>query len=289
MDERTATFDQLWDYSNPARSETLFREYEATLTGPETADLRLQLLTQIARAQGLQRHFEAAHQTLDQVERQLDDASATTRVRYLLERGRVFNSSGNPTAARPFFEAAWNQGCQAGLDAYAVDAAHMMAIVSDTELAIAWNRQALAHAEAATDPKARNWLGSLYNNLGWTYHDRGEYSTALDLFEKALEFRQSQQAIGPIRVARWCVARTLRSLGRTSEALEQQLELEKEHAAASSRDGYVWEEIGECLLALGRAEEARPWFSKSHTELASDPWLVQNEAARLTRLKDLAG
>ena len=43
----------------------------------------------------------------------------------------------------------------------------------------------VALAETAGDERARNWAASLYNNLGWTYHDQGRYAEALQMFEKA--------------------------------------------------------------------------------------------------------
>ena len=51
---------------------------------------------------------------------------------------------------------------------------------------------------------------------------------------------------------------------------------------------YVFEELGECLLALGRVSESRPWFAKAHTELSKDAWLTANEKPRLDRLATLA-
>ena len=59
-------FDALWDYSHPDKSEERFRE--TILHIPEDDPAHLELLTQIARAQGLQHKFDRAHQTLDQVE-----------------------------------------------------------------------------------------------------------------------------------------------------------------------------------------------------------------------------
>ncbi|GAC1365533.1 MAG: hypothetical protein NVSMB3_14150 [Acidobacteriaceae bacterium] len=87
-------FDKIWDYGQPAVTEARFRALlpAAEATG---ADYHLQLLTQIARTQGLQAMdgkpelFAAAHATLDQVERALDSARPVVRVRYLLERGRA--------------------------------------------------------------------------------------------------------------------------------------------------------------------------------------------------------
>src|SRR5688572_22793084 len=95
-------FDSLWDYAHPDQTEARF--CEVLLQFPEEDPAFLELLTQIARAQGLQQKFEHAHQTLDQVERRLGEFPSRPRVRYLLERGRVFNSSGAPEQAHPLFE-----------------------------------------------------------------------------------------------------------------------------------------------------------------------------------------
>ena len=82
-------FDSLWDYSDPRQTETKFREI--LLQIPENNSAYLELLTQSARSQGLQQKFDRAHQTLDQVERRLGNYASRAKVRYHLERGRVFN------------------------------------------------------------------------------------------------------------------------------------------------------------------------------------------------------
>src|SRR5687768_2612862 len=117
-------------------------------------DSRLQLLTQIARALGLQRKFDDAHTILDTAETAMALDMATVRVRYLLERGRLFNSSQQPERARPFFLDAWERGRAAKLDDFAVDAAHMMAIVEPLEKKLAWNERAVAVAESSSDSRA---------------------------------------------------------------------------------------------------------------------------------------
>jgi hypothetical protein len=89
------------------------------------------------------------------------------------------------------------------------------------------------------------------------------------------------------RIAAWCVARTLRSLGRVEQALSRQMALKAEFEAIGESDGYVFEEIGECLLVLDRSEEARPFFAYAYEILSSDPWLVKREPERLARLKNL--
>jgi tetratricopeptide (TPR) repeat protein len=123
------------------------------------------------------------------------------------------------------------------------------------------------------------------NNQGWDAYDAGEYDAALGLFERALASRREAGASDrQIRVARWCVAKGLRSVGRVEEALAEQTALAGENDAP---DGYNEEELGECLLALGRAEEARPHFAAAHRLLSEDPWLVESDPERLARLERL--
>ena len=281
-------FDSLWDYSNPHQTETRFREI--LLQVPEANVAYLELLTQIARAQGLQHKFDRAHQTLDQVERRLGKYSSRAKVRYLLERGRTLHSSGHPNEAQALFERALDVARELSEDFYAVDALHMLAIVAPAASGLDLNLRAIQLAESSTQSKARGWLGSLYNNTGWAYHDLGDYESALAMFEKAEAARRSQGRMREIRIAQWCVARALRSLNRVEEALSRQVALKEEYEAdGESSDGYVFEEIGECLLALKRTEASRPYFAKAYELLSQDDWFAEKEPERLARLKELGG
>lgn len=285
-----ADFDQLWDYGDPAGTEARFRELLPAATAAGHADLHAQLLTQIARCQGLQRRFDDAHRTLVEAERLLAGRQGSAVVRLLLERGRVFNSSGDPAGSLPYFHAALAAAQAQKLDFYAVDAAHMLGIAAGADEGLAWNLKAIAMAQASKDERARGWLGSLLNNTGWSYHDAGDYPRALERFQQALAFRREQGKQPELRIAEWCVARCLRSLGRLEEAFTIQRDLEQQWTAAGGEgDGYVFEELAELLLTLGRAAAAKPYFARAHALLAADPWLQANEEARLARLARLAG
>ena len=84
-------FDSLWDYDRPRESERRFRELLPLAESAGDPSYHLQLLTQVARALGLQRRFDEAHRLLDLVEQRLEQRLATARVRYLLERGRALD------------------------------------------------------------------------------------------------------------------------------------------------------------------------------------------------------
>lgn len=291
-------FDSLWDYNEPAKTEKAFKELLPVAESADNHDYHAQLLTQIARTHSLRRQFVEAHGILDDVEtlivnidNPLNDVTQTTRVRLLLERGRTFNSAGDVEAARPLFEEAWERARQAGEDYHAVDAAHMLGICETGDASLLWNNRAMEAAEASDDPRARGWLGALYNNIGWTYHDAGEYEKALGLFEKGLAWRTERDNPQATRIAKWTVARAMRSLGSIEEALAMQRSLLAEHEAAGNSDGtsdgFVFEEVAECLYALGRLDEARPYFGRAYQELSKDGWLVDNESERMDRLNRL--
>jgi tetratricopeptide (TPR) repeat protein len=289
MNPDLTEIDSLWSYDAPEESEERFRALLPAAQDSGNLSYLTELLTQIARAQGLQGRFETAHQTLDKAEASPGDGPARPRIRYLLDRGRVFNSSGSPGQARDLFLQAWHLAREAGEDYYAADAAHMMGIVEPAEQQLEWSRRALEIAERSDDPRTRQWLGSLHNNMGWTYHDLGRYEEALAHFQRGLEWREEQGQPREIRIAAWAVARALRSLGRYEEALTIQRENLQQAQSTGDTGGYVQEEIGECLLALARGDEAREHFSQAYAVLSGDPWLAENEPERLARLKELSG
>ena len=280
-------FDELWDYDQPAETEERLRVLLPQAETGTDRSFHIQLLTQIARTHGLRQQFEEAHQLLDEAERSLADDLFTARVRVLLERGRVLNSSKTADRGRALFYEAWQLALAAQLDFYAIDAAHMLGIVAETpDSQLDWNLKAVQLAERTQHTRSKQWLGSLYNNIGWTYHDMGQYEQALAIFEKAQDFYARSDDMCRFRIARWCVARTYRSLGRITEALAMQEALLTEYDT-DDEAGYTLEEIAECLLAFDRGAEARPYFGRAYTILSQDIWLKAYEAERLERLKEL--
>jgi tetratricopeptide (TPR) repeat protein len=239
--------EAFWEYGDPAGSEARFRAALVSAAGDE----RLELLTQIARTYSLRKRFDEAHALLDEVERELPGAASESpkggvrpHVRYRLERGRTFNSSGATEQARALFVSAWEEAEAAGLEGLAVDAAHMVAIThAGTPDGVAWGRRGLELARASEDPKARALIPALLNNLAWDLHDMGRFSEALPWFEEAQAEWTARGKPKQIQAARWAVARCLRSLGRTAEALAILHALEAEHAAAGTSDPSIAEEL----------------------------------------------
>jgi len=277
-----ADIDALWEYDDPARSESAFREALASTNG----DARLELLTQIARTYGLRGRFDEAHHLLDEISSQLKSAGPRPRLRYMLERGRAFNSSGAVELARPLFVEAWKLATAVHSDALAVDAAHMVAITyGGTEDAVDWNRRGLALARGSKDAKAQALVPAMLNNSAWDLHDMGRYAEALPIFEQALTEWRARSRPSQIRFARWSVARCLRSLGRFPEALTMQLALEREDAERKGADGDVLEEIAELYESLGQMAEAGAYFARAASVLSEGADPASREPERIARLR----
>lgn len=191
----------LWDFRDPAGSAQRFREAVGLTDGTQ----RLLLLTQLARAEGLQGRYDHAHRILEQA---ADHARA------------------------------------AGLEALRIDALHMAALTAPAERRLDLTRAALTDALASTEPAARSWEPSPLNNIGMCLVDAGELEEALDSFRDALEAcERLDKPVGDVRVARWMIGWALRLLGRTREALEVQEALKSELDADGGEDPYVDEEL----------------------------------------------
>lgn len=276
--------DALWEYGDPAASEQRFRAALADARG----DAALELQTQIARTYSLRQRFDDAHRLLDEITPQLAQAGTAPRVRVLLERGRSFNSAGDKPRARTLFEQAYTQAQAARLEGLAVDAAHMVAIThGGTEAALDWNRRGLALARASSDSKARSLIPAMLNNTAWDLLDMGRAAEALPWFDEALAGWRERARPMQLRIAQWSRAHVLRKLGRHADALAQLAALRAEHGDAAERDGYLHEEIGENLLASGRAADAAPAFATAARLLGADEGFARANAERLERLRRL--
>ena len=281
MDDRLRP---LWDFDDLDGSEKRLREQ---LDGETSNPARAEVLTQLARVRGLRGNFDEGDTMLDEAHA-LGCGARAVEARVDLERGRLRRSSGDPEAARPLFESAHASALETEQHFLAADAAHMVALVAgDRAGFVDWTQRGIEVAER--HESASYWLGPLLNNLGWEYHEAGDFQPALDAFERALRARErdgsNAQAIG---IARYAVGKTLRALGRAEEAiplLEQAVAwTEKE----SSPDGWFHEELAEEYAAVGRDEDARAQAALAIPLLQRDDPSFPDDADRVARLRALA-
>jgi len=276
---------ELWDFDDLGASEERLR---AQLEAEAADEGRAEVLTQLARVEGLRGDFDAGEQLVVEAE-ELGGPAGVVAARVDLERGRLRRSAGEREAALPLFESAYAKAVDAQEWFIAADAAHMAALaVTDREGLVAWTLHGIALAEERED--ASYWRGPLLNNLGWEYLEAGEHELALDAFERALTARERDPSNrGAIEIARYAVAKALRALGRPEEAiplLEQAVTWAESEGAP---DGWFHEELAEAYSATGRAAEASTQARLALPLLCdADPSLA-DDAERSGRLQSLAG
>lgn len=288
--EQLPDWRTLWDFYDPAATEVKFKELLPLAEEQGDSVYLGELYTQIGRTYSLRKMFDEAHEILDTIEQWELAKYPVVHVRYWLERGRTFNSAGIKDKALNCFNKAWYLGVSNGLDPLAIDAAHMLGIAeSEPGKQLQWSENALKIAESSDDPKAKGWLAPLYNNIGWTYFDMGQYQTSFDHLKKGLDWRlaNSKDERG-IFIAKWSVAKLYRFLDKPDEAMKILLALEKEMEATDYENGYVYEELGENYLNAGNESLTKVYFGKAYDILKKDDWLKDNEAERLKRLKELS-
>jgi len=280
----TERLRQLWDFDDLEASEERFR---ALLEG-EPGSVRAEVLTQLARLEGLRGDFEAGELLIEEAET-LAGGSDVARACIDLERGRLRRSSGNLEAARPLFESAFAVAVEAGEYFIAADAAHMAALAApDRDGFVAWTRRGIELAEEHGE--AAYWLGPLLNNLGWELYEADEFAGALDAFERALQTRKQDPAnASAIEIARHAVGKTLRALDRPGEAvplLEQAIEWTEREGVP---DGWFHEELAEEYAALGRDDDAREQARLALPLLREADPSFADDSERSARLSKLAG
>jgi tetratricopeptide (TPR) repeat protein len=275
----------LWDFGDLDASERRFR---AALAEEPSDEGRSEILTQLARIEGLRGDFDAGERLADEAAA-LAETSGVAAVRVDLERGRLLRSSGSPEAALPLFASAFDTATHGRHWFLAADAAHMAALAAPgREGFVHWTRRGVDLAEQHEE--ASYWAGPLLNNLGWEHYEAGELEPALDAFERALAAREREpENQEPIALARYAVGKVLRALGRSEEAVPL-LEQSVAWAAEEGKpDGWYHEELALELAAVGREEDAR-----EHARLAiplldeADP-SFPDDAGRTSRLRALAG
>jgi tetratricopeptide (TPR) repeat protein len=273
----------LWDFSDLDASEARLREQ---LEAERDDAGRAEVLTQLARVQGLRGDFDDADRLLDDGAA-LGAGSREAEMRISLERGRVRRSSGDSAAAFPFFEAAFEVATAAEQWFVAADAAHMAALAApDRETHDAWVERGL---ELATEHEsARHWLGSILNNLGWERYEAGEHEAALDAFERALAAREEAGDWAAVQHARYAVAKALGALGRHEEAISH-LELAVAWAGSEGEpDGWFHEELALAYAAAGRPADARTQAALALPLLRDADPSFAADLERASRLEALA-
>jgi hypothetical protein len=142
--------------------------------------------SQLARMYGIQGKFVEGRPWLAKAKQVAAPEEPLGWSRYLGVRGRYeWQDEKDNAKAKATFIEMYEYCKKHQLHSRALDAAHMVAIVGTPEDQVTWALNAIAQAEKSGED---GWLGPLWNNLGWTYEERGEYPKMLEALIKAREY-----------------------------------------------------------------------------------------------------
>lgn len=292
MEDIISDFDILWLSQDPAKIEHMLLEKlpaAQNLSGPDRHSYA-ELLTQLARAKSMQGKEAEAREHIDEAEKIIntlaDSCPVRSKLRLLLEDGRLLIQLRTPSQARNRFSQAWALAVNADEDFFTVDLARMMALIEPQKRQEEWLQKAIEIAEQSKQAKARMWLGELYSDLGWRLFDLKQFEAAIAAHQSAVKSYKFEESPKEYN-AKWAIGRVLREMGRDAEALAWYEQLELERGVVLPPDGRLFEEIAECMKSLKREDSAQKYFARAYWELSLETRIPDRHPLRLKRLKEL--
>lgn len=235
------SFDYIWQaLEDPADIEAALQSTYDDNHDQLTRSFLAQLLTQIARARGMQDKLREAQAALDKAKWESSDKVAVIRME--VETARLRRVQGKDVEATTLLKKVYETAEGAPLDYFKADAAHILYLVEPDKGpkdAKTWEDAVLKIARDSVNVKTRRWAAVVLTDQGWKIFNEGRAIEALPLFEEALEIRKAAFTYSynrhdgqPLlktkqayRVARWNLARVLREVGRYERAYKLQKEL----------------------------------------------------------------
>lgn len=167
--------------------------------------------------------------------------------------GIIQREAGDPEGALRTFESLHRYCLDHDLLERAIDAAHHAAIVAPLKDQVHWAQRGISAAEATGDER---WQAVLWNNLGRTHEQLGEFPKMLLAYENARRFHRRTGGEREAMIADWAVGRAQRFNGDLATAertlrrvLEVALDREARAEPGSSEwVGYTRWELGEIYL-----------------------------------------
>ncbi len=287
LDAADAVFQQR-DY---LRAREIYKETLKLAREEFNPSVEVEALCQISRTYLTQNQIEECRPWLEEAAKRAKESDPMGWTRYLSVKGRMEWKEKNLDTAKQTFESMYNFSVENSLQGRAVDAAHMIAIVTENhDEQVNWIRKGIEMAEAG---EAENWLGPLWNNLGVAYSDNGKIAEALPCFEKARHYHWLYSAEGAKLFADYHIGMTLRHLGRFDEALRwlrpvlawaQRLENHSAIAQALDDIGEISISRGDVKTGLADLKQAREHFRLAGYEQdAPEIWRRIND--RITSLE----
>lgn len=217
--------------------------------------VEVEAMSQVARMNLLLDQKEEGRTWLNLAADRASDSDPMGWSRYLGVRGRFEWKDEDLAKTKETFNEMFIYCNTNALWSRAVDAAHMIAIVSDTpEEQIEWGMRGIEAAESGGE---ESWLGPLWNNMAITYFDQGKFDSALTCFLKAREYHWRHSGESGKLFADYHVGMTYRKLGKLQEAKQwlRPVLAWAERMGNPGAIGQAYEDLGEVAIAEGQKAE----------------------------------
>ncbi len=253
--------------------EKALQEYQqvADLARKEfNRSVETEALSQMARMNLLLERKEEGREWLEKAADRASDSDPMGWSRFLGVKGRFEWKDNDLVKARETFDRMYVFCNTNALYARAVDAAHMIAIVSEKpEDQIEWGKLGIEAAEKTDNEK---WLGPLWNNLAGTYYDVKDFESALECYLKAREYHWRFSSEVAKLYADYHVGMTYRLLGKFDEAGKwlRPVLAWAERIENHSAIGQACEDLGEIAAARGDKTEALNLFKRARSEYKAE-------------------
>lgn len=260
-------------------------EYQAVAEAARVASdasSEAEALAQVARMCSLTERLDEGRAWLAKAKAVANPAQPWGWTRYLGVRGIFERESGERAQALATFSEGYAYAEERGLYTRAIDAAHHAAIVAEPAQQLEWAERGIAAAERGDE---RGWLAVLWNNLGSSHEDRGDWPAAAKAYRHARRYHH--ETGGPLQkfIADWAFARaSLRAgdLATAAELLPLCLELARAGLEGTSEAerrewlGFALCAHGELLIAQGQDAAGRVQLVEGREHLVaskiSDWW-----------------
>lgn len=208
--------------------------------------------------------------------------------RYLGVRGRFEWKNKNHDKAVETFKEMFYYCQEHKLYGRAVDATHMVAITGNPDEQIEWSIKGI---DFAKEHDAESWLGPLWNNLGATYEDRGQYQQALDAYKKAREYHYKYGTERNKLIADWAVGHAYRlsdSIKQADSVLTPLLAW-SEKLGETEFLGWTCKDLGDIQFDAGNYFEASKYYRdalRNLKEAGMEKWDPDQYEVIVQKLKD---
>ncbi|MEK7775404.1 MAG: tetratricopeptide repeat protein [Candidatus Zixiibacteriota bacterium] len=248
---------------------TAIGQYESALEEARrefNPSIEVEALSQLARMYLSLGEKEIGRPWLGQAAQKARESDPMGWSRYLGVKGRYEWKDSNLTEARATFGRLFDFCVSNLLWGRAVDAANMLAIVSDSaEDAIMWSRKGIEVAESSN---TESWLGPLWNNLAGTYFEQKQFDSALECYIRARDYHWQFSHEAAKLFADYHVGMTLRWLGKYDKAASwlrpvlAWAERLENHGAI----GQACEDLGELEVAQGQKSKGLDYLKRARNE-----------------------